>query len=65
MNPTGALRRLPLLGAIALAVVALAACETGSYPVDIFPEMHYQQSFRVAEPPAIPIPEGQVPVDGI
>jgi mono/diheme cytochrome c family protein len=32
--------------------------------VEVFPEMHYQQSFRVQEPPRLAPPEGAVPVTG-
>ena len=41
-----------------------AGCEVGNYPLDIFPEMHYQQSYRVQEPPMIPTPHGSVPTSG-
>ncbi len=53
--------------AVAIAVSAgflLMACESGSYPLDIFPEMHYQQSNRPGEPPLVPQPEGSVPMTG-
>lgn len=46
------------------AAIALGACESGAYPLDIFPEMHYQQSFRPGEPPLVPVPEGSVPTTG-
>ncbi|GIW06112.1 MAG: hypothetical protein KatS3mg060_0917 [Dehalococcoidia bacterium] len=36
----------------------------GQYPFDIFPEMHYQQSFRSQEPRRLYPPEGAVPVSG-
>lgn len=55
--------RLGLLAA-ALASLTLAGCEVGAYPLDIFPEMHYQESYRVQEPPYAPIPEGSVPTSG-
>ena len=44
-----------------LAGLLLAACETGHYPVDLFPEMHYQQAYRAGEPPYEERPAGQVP----
>ncbi len=53
-----------LLGAGATLGALLVACETGAYPLDIFPEMHYQQSYRAQEPPRATPPEGQVPVRG-
>ena len=59
-----AFRRLVLLGAGAALGALLLACETGAYPLDIFPEMHYQQSYRPQEPPRAEPPEGQVPVSG-
>ena len=55
--------RLGLLAA-ALASLTLAGCEVGAYPLDIFPEMHYQESYRVQEPPYAAIPDGSVPTSG-
>jgi mono/diheme cytochrome c family protein len=54
---------------LTLAVAAVAAgllvgCEVGSYPLDIFPEMHYQESYRTQEPPMVPTPQGSVPTTG-
>jgi mono/diheme cytochrome c family protein len=49
----------PLLLAI-IGTVALA-CSTGTYPVDVFTEMHYQQSYRSQEPPRVMPAEGAVP----
>ncbi|MBI2910639.1 MAG: cytochrome c [Chloroflexi bacterium] len=49
---------------LVLAGLSLAACSTGAYPLDIFSEMHYQQSFRVQEPPRPPAPAGSVPIQG-
>ncbi|MBI2935646.1 MAG: cytochrome c [Chloroflexi bacterium] len=44
----------------------LTACfpRTGAYPVDLFIEMHYQQSYRSQEPPRLKPAEGAVPVAG-
>ncbi|MBM3940656.1 MAG: cytochrome c [SAR202 cluster bacterium] len=59
--------------ALGLGVVMLAAaCSEqgdpwrgpGTYPIDIFPEMHYQQSMKAQEPPRFLPPEGSVPVSG-
>ena len=56
----------------ALGVVA-AACtpgdvgnirSTGAYPIDIFQEMHYNQSFKAQEPPRLAPPAGSVPWRG-
>lgn len=44
-----------------LAGLLLGACETGHYPADLFPEMHYQQAYRAGEPPYEERPAGQVP----
>ena len=43
-----------VLGAVALvAVLAAMGCTSGSYPVDIFYEQHYQQSYKSHEPPRL------------
>ncbi len=55
--------RLAVL-AVAVLAVFLAGCEAGAYPLDIFPEMHYQESYRVQEPPYVAIPEGSVSTKG-
>ena len=56
-----AIRLVAAVGSVLVATGLLAACETGNYPLDIFPEMHYQQPHRTAEPPFAGRPEGQVP----
>lgn len=53
-----------LLLLAALAGLAAAACEKGTYSVDIFPEMHYNQSFKYGEPPRLSPPEGSIPITG-
>ena len=64
-TPAGTVRRLgKLLGcffgiAVAVGFVA-AACSQGSYPLDIFYEMHYQQSYKPGEPPRLSPPESSV-----
>ena len=58
--------------AVAFATVAvLAACEpgdpgrsTGAYPIDIFQEMHYNQSYKAQEPPRFFPPADSFPVSG-
>ncbi len=51
-----------LLGGLLLALGALAAgCSQGAYPLDLFYEMHYQQSYRSYEPPRLSIPDTAVP----
>ncbi len=58
-------RRFALgLGIVALAAIVLAGCTKGTYQVDIFPEMHYNQSTKIGEPPRLDVPEGAVPVTG-
>ena len=43
-----------VLGAVALvAILAAMGCTSGSYPVDIFYEQHYQQSYKSHEPPRL------------
>ncbi|MGE3911024.1 MAG: cytochrome c [Chloroflexota bacterium] len=53
-------------GRLVLAAVALPlmACNTGAYPLDVFPEMHYQRSYRPLEPERLTPPDGAVPVTG-
>jgi mono/diheme cytochrome c family protein len=53
------------------AMVIFAACEpgdpgrsTGAYPIDIFQEMHYNQSYKAQEPPRFSPPEGSIPISG-
>ena len=44
----------PLIAVMSLvAVFALAGCTSGAYPVDIFYEQHYQQSYKSHEPPRL------------
>ena len=45
-----------------VGILALAGCSQGSYPLDIFYEMHYQDSFRAHEPPRLSVPASAVPV---
>jgi mono/diheme cytochrome c family protein len=65
------LPRLPKLGrlyilALLVALVGAvgAGCANGTYPLDFFYEMHYQQSYASHEPPRLWAPEGAVPVTG-
>ena len=64
------LRKTLLLSAAAVVAVA-AACtpgdpfrSTGSYPIDVFQEMHYNQTIKSQEPPRFMPPEGSYPVEG-
>ena len=45
--------RLLIAGMAIVAGLALAGCTSGSYPVDIFYEQHYQQSYKSHEPPRL------------
>ena len=49
---------------LALSMMALTGCSRGSYPLDFFPEMHYNQSYKIQEPPSLSAPTGSVPVTG-
>lgn len=37
---------------------------TGAYPIDIFQEMHYNQTHKAQEPPRLSPPHHSVPIDG-
>ncbi len=45
--------RLLVAGMALFAALAVAGCTSGSYPVDIFYEQHYQQSYKAHEPPRL------------
>ncbi len=62
MNASRGRQRIKRL-LLALGVVgmlAAVACSQGSYPLDIFYEMHYQQSYKSHEPPRLAGAEGAV-----
>lgn len=52
LGPRRRIKRL-LLGLGVVGMAAAAACSQGSYPLDIFYEMHYQQSYKSQEPPRL------------
>lgn len=54
-------RLLALLGTLAVAGLLAAGCSQGSYPLDIFYEMHYQPSYKAHEPPRLSPPASAVP----
>ena len=62
--PFAVRRRFLALAVAVLGAGLIAGCEVGSYPLDIFPEMHYQPSYRTQEPPMVPTPQGSVPTTG-
>ena len=45
--------RLLIAGLVLVAALAAVGCTSGSYPVDIFYEQHYQQSYKSHEPPRL------------
>ena len=45
--------RLLIAGLALVAALAAVGCTSGSYPVDIFYEQHYQQSYKSHEPPRL------------
>ncbi len=57
-------RALPLRSLLVVmamvAALAVVGCTSGSYPVDIFYEQHYQQSYKSHEPPRLAGVEGAV-----
>ena len=54
-------RLLPLVGLAIVAGMLAVGCSQGSYPLDIFYEMHYQPSYKVHEPPRLSPPASAVP----
>ena len=50
---------LLLLGLLSVLLLAMG-CSQGSYPLDIFYEMHYQKSFKAHEPPRLSVPDTAV-----
>ena len=53
--------RAGLVGLVLLLGALAAGCSQGSYPLDIFYEMHYHQSYRSYEPPRLSAPDTAVP----
>lgn len=47
--------------ALLVGLLAAAGCAQGSYPLDIFYEMHYQPSYKSHEPPRLSVPASAVP----
>ncbi len=57
----GSRKRTYLAGLALLIGVMALGCSQGSYPVDVFYEMHYQPSFKAHEPPRLSVPASAVP----
>jgi mono/diheme cytochrome c family protein len=49
---------------VVLISLLISGCATGTYPIDIFSEMHNQPSQRYLEPERRAAPRGAVPVSG-
>ena len=49
-----------ILGFALLGSFIAISCTQGTYPVDIFYEMHYQQSYKSGEPPVLTSPASAV-----
>jgi mono/diheme cytochrome c family protein len=56
-------RKLAVGGVFALLGILAACSSSGTYPVDIFSEMHYTEAYRTFEPPRFLSPDGAVAVD--
>jgi mono/diheme cytochrome c family protein len=71
MKPLSHIRGAWLLPVLVLIALAAAACSpgdpgrsTGAYKVDIFQEMHYNQTLKAQEPPRFLPPGNSVPITG-
>lgn len=53
-----------LLAVGLLVALVAVGCSRGTYPIDFFYEMHYQQSYSSHEPPRLSPPEDAVPITG-
>ena len=49
---------------LVLAALFAVGCAEGSYPIDVFYEMHYQPSHHSQQPPRLAPPAGAVPITG-
>jgi len=54
-----------LIGFALIVAFLVVGCGQGTYPLDIFYEMHYQQTFKSHEPPRMAGVESAVPVDWV
>lgn len=60
----GGSRNVGVLVLVLASAFALLGCSRGSYPVDFFSEMHYNQSYKTQEPPSLSAPADSVPIAG-
>ena len=51
-----------IMSSIFMLFVAGCGEPPPTYPLDIFPEMHYNQSYKTQEPPALTAPSDSVPI---
>lgn len=56
--------RAYVLAGIVLLSFVVSGCANGTYPLDFFYEMHYQQSYSSHEPPRLSPPPQAVPITG-
>lgn len=64
MHRKGRGRAIATLAALGTALLALAGCSVGAYPVDFLQEMHYSPSVRLQEPPRLSRPASAVAFAG-
>jgi mono/diheme cytochrome c family protein len=64
MQRTQQRSRAYLLALLVVPAVLVSGCSAGTYPLDVFPEMHNQPSQRLLEPERRAPPPGAVPVSG-
>jgi mono/diheme cytochrome c family protein len=57
-------RKHARLAAVLALAGAVTACTPGAYSLDLFREMHYQESQRLQEPNRLAPPPGAVPITG-
>jgi mono/diheme cytochrome c family protein len=58
------IRRVVAACAGLAGMLLLTACTPGQYPIDIFRELHYQQSYRLLQAERLAPPPDAVPVTG-
>lgn len=61
----GITTNLHLVVVVSVVLLLVAACGRGSYPIELFSEMHYTQSQRAGEPDRLSPPSESVPWGGM